>query len=58
MSHSCPDCGQTCYCGGDIDDCSFDNTPEQMRCGHCGDEPEDDEDDEPCPTNPPIQTGS
>jgi hypothetical protein len=51
MAHTCPDCGQHCHCGGDIDDCSFDNTPEQDACMHC--DPFDDEDgemdDEPAP---------
>ena len=23
MAHSCPDCGSTCYCCGDIDDIDF-----------------------------------
>jgi len=44
MAHSCPDCGMQCYCGGDIDDCCFDNTPEQDRCMHC--DPFDDEHDD------------
>lgn len=35
MAHTCPDCGMLCYCGGDIDDCELDGTPEQDRCGHC-----------------------
>jgi hypothetical protein len=35
MAHSCPDCGLLCYCGGDIDDCEFDGTPEQAKCKHC-----------------------
>jgi hypothetical protein len=35
MAHSCPECGQVCYCGGDIDDCCFENTPEQLHCQHC-----------------------
>jgi hypothetical protein len=47
MAHSCPECGQVCYCGGDIDDCCFDNTPEQNRCGHCPMWGDDDEDDYP-----------
>jgi hypothetical protein len=34
MAHTCPDCGLVCYCGGDIDDCIFDNTDEQFRCTH------------------------
>jgi hypothetical protein len=24
MAHSCPECGEACYCGDDIDDCLFD----------------------------------
>jgi len=31
-----------CHCGGDIDDCQFEGTEEQLRCGHC-----DDADDDP-----------
>lgn len=35
MAHECPDCGQTCYCNGDIDDCCF-NFPEEVeKCTHC-----------------------
>jgi hypothetical protein len=48
MAHECPDCGLTCYCGGDIDDCEWEGTPEQMACRHCvgsGHEDEDPEDD-------------
>jgi len=33
-----------CYCGGDIDDCLFDNTQEQNRCGHCPLDGDDDDD--------------
>ena len=43
MAHSCPECGQVCYCGGDIDDCEFDNTPEQMACICCADDYVDDD---------------
>jgi hypothetical protein len=35
MSHECPDCGQTCYCGGDIDDCEFDDPLTVDACTHC-----------------------
>lgn len=45
MSHECPDCGQTCYCNGDIDDCCFNHPKYAMACKHwkqC--EQEDDED--------------
>lgn len=45
MAHSCPECGQVCYCGGDIDDCCFEGTPEEARCGHCPDELDDTDDD-------------
>ena len=39
--HSCPECGQACYCGGDIDDCPVDTEAED-NCEHgCG--PEDDD---------------
>lgn len=54
MAHSCPDCGMLCYCGGDIDDCEFDDTPEQMRCGHCADR-DNDNDEEPIETMQPHQ---
>jgi len=43
MAHSCPECGLNCHCGGDIDDCEFEGTIEQMRCRHC--EGKDDNDD-------------
>lgn len=36
-----------CHCGGDIDDCEFDGTPEQDRCGHCADADENECDEEP-----------
>jgi len=54
MAHECPDCGQACYCNGDIDDCFFDEGAE--KCTHwreCDQENDDDqdqdywEDDEP-----------
>lgn len=35
MSHECPDCGQTCYCGGDWDDCCWDDPESVMKCCHC-----------------------
>ncbi len=35
MAHHCPDCGQACYCGGDIDDI-FDCDPAaEQACSHC-----------------------
>ncbi len=45
--HSCPFCGQACYCNGDIDDIECDDTAAD-RCHHCdGDDSYDGEDDEP-----------
>ena len=45
MAHECPECGQLCYCNGDIDDCCF-NTPYAVdHCQHFR-ECEDHEDDE------------
>jgi hypothetical protein len=34
-----------CHCGGDIEDCEFDGTPEQARCGHCEDRDTEYDDD-------------
>ena len=43
--HSCPDCGQACYCHGDIDD--FDSQTPRLGCDCCADVwAGDDEDDE------------
>jgi hypothetical protein len=33
VAHSCPDCGQACYCGGDIDDILLEEG--EMACTHC-----------------------
>ena len=41
MAHECPDCGYTCHCNGDIDDCCFNFEEDIVRCKHC---PEEDED--------------
>jgi hypothetical protein len=35
VAHSCPDCGEACYCGGDIDDLFFEDSEEAIRCAHC-----------------------
>lgn len=33
--HSCPDCGQACYCQGDIDDLMWDDDSEEaIGCTH------------------------
>lgn len=51
MGHTCPDCGQMCYCNGDIDDIDW---GEWIGCNHyleCNKEENpdyDDYDDEPC----------
>ncbi len=42
MSHECPECGLTCHCGGDIDDCCFSGTKHERMCTHCAEEAEDD----------------
>lgn len=44
MAHSCPDCCETCYCGGDVDDAIIDEPLNQIACGHnCeNDDPERD----------------
>lgn len=57
--HTCPDCGQACYCHGDIDDCEVET--EEYASEHCvhhldpecdGYEGEDhDPDKECCPTS-------
>jgi hypothetical protein len=46
MAHECPDCGQTCFCNGDIDDCENNFEEDVINCTHCllgkeDDEPED-----------------
>lgn len=45
MAHECPICYQTCYCGGDIDDCCFNDTKEQTYCKHCPEDDYGDDDD-------------
>jgi len=34
MAHTCPECGQMCYCGGDIDDCLNDFDEDVINCQH------------------------
>jgi hypothetical protein len=46
MAHSCPECGQVCYCGGDIDDCLLDDSEAVNCCGHCPLDGEDDFEDD------------
>lgn len=46
MAHECPDCGQACYCNGDIDDCFFeDGAAECTHWRECESEDEDQDDD-------------
>lgn len=45
MAHACPICDQRCFCGGDIDDCELEGSEEQMRCTHCDDVDQLDDDD-------------
>jgi hypothetical protein len=44
MAHECPDCGQMCYCNGDIDDMLLNDDEDIDNCFHCLDS-EDDFDD-------------
>ena len=34
MAHECPECGQQCYCNGDIDDCCNNFEEDVMNCAH------------------------
>ena len=34
MAHTCPECGQACFCNGDIDDCLNDFEEDVMNCSH------------------------
>ena len=46
MAHTCPNCGSTCHCNGDIDDCCFDFDEDVDACICClGKDEEDNEDD-------------
>lgn len=46
MAHTCPDCGMTCHCNGDIDDLCLDFEDDVMACTHCYDFETDDFDNE------------
>jgi hypothetical protein len=57
--HTCPECGQACYCSGDIDDCPVfadHDGPGWCECRFsvwgCGGEREDDFDDDPPDAGP------
>ena len=48
MAHECPDCGQVCYCNGDVDDCVNNFSRDQLNCSHwlqCESENEEEGDD-------------
>jgi hypothetical protein len=51
MAHECPECGQMCYCGGDIDDCCYNfdnhviNCTHYQQCQEIGDDNYDPDDD-------------
>ncbi len=34
MAHECPECGQLCFCGGDIDDCMNNFEEDIIHCTH------------------------
>ncbi len=34
MAHECPECGQMCYCNGDIDDCCHNFEEDTLMCDH------------------------
>ena len=38
MAHTCPTCGSTCMCNGDIDDCCFDFDEDVDACICCCDD--------------------
>ncbi len=44
MAHDCPECGQLCYCGGDIDDCCLNDEDSVNACTHCETSPDHEND--------------
>ena len=52
MAHECPECGQTCYCNGDIGDCCFNLEEYVILCTHC----EGVEDEEASPNGEPLSS--
>ena len=34
MAHECPECGQVCYCCGDIDDICMNTDEMYVKCEH------------------------
>ena len=45
MAHECPACGLTCFCGGDIDDCVFNDELAVDYCDCCDEYTDDDWDE-------------
>jgi hypothetical protein len=45
MAHTCPVCGMTCHCNGDIDDICLDLEEDILACTHCPDDEDDFEED-------------
>ncbi len=46
MSHECPECGQICYCNGDIEDMENQDVENYINCNHwkkCEGENEEDQ---------------
>ncbi len=48
MAHTCPVCGMTCHCNGDIDDICLDLEEDILSCIHCGEYEESLEDEFDC----------
>ena len=47
MAHTCPDCGQYCTCGGDVDDIDWgDEGDGALNCSHCWDDKFDHDNDD------------
>jgi hypothetical protein len=44
--HSCPECGQACYCSGDIDDIDAGDEEATDACTHCAEGDSDGEEDD------------
>lgn len=46
MAHSCPECGEACYCGGEVDDILIEDPEQEDACTHCSEAGFDDEDED------------
>lgn len=44
MAHTCPECGQACHCGGDIDDIDIGEHAAEDACTCCPPDGVDDDD--------------